>query len=413
MGGRLDRERRRLSVQFDERLSPQVDSRAEDQSDAAQADKMKAMERFARSVAHDFNNVMQAVKASATLIERHAAEPAKMARFARLLAESVARGEAATNRLLTLVGRGEFHASPVDVARLLEDVRATIAAGAGARVAIVARAEEDLPFAHADAAQLRAAVLGLAVNGYEAIGGAGKITISAGAYKAPRKSGQTSDGRDWIFISLTDTGRGMDQEMIASAREPFFTTTGSAHSMGLGLSLAEAFAEQSGGALTIESAPGRGTTVTLRLPATSLPDGYDAVEADAAKRENRRGHVLLVDDENGVREAVAAELSDHGFKVRQVAGGAAALALLASGDRVDLIIADLSMPGMDGLTLIRKAIDIRKGLPAILLTGNVAENLLVRMKRSGQGAVALCRKPIGGGELAAKVWTLIESAAKS
>jgi CheY-like chemotaxis protein len=200
----------------------------------------------------------------------------------------------------------------------------------------------------------------------------------------------------------------MDPETLARAVEPFFTTKPRGSGTGLGLSMAKGFAEQSGGGLAIDSEPGVGTTVTLWLPA-----GDDASEGaagsagtvTAAATPSRR--VLLVDDEEMVRESLAAGLMDAGFGVLVAGSGAEALALLDAGEQVDMLVTDFSMPGMDGKELIRHAQARSPRLPAVILTGyvNIGEpNPAVAGLR---GVLAVLRKPIHAARLAEHLETMI------
>lgn len=209
---------------------------------------------------------------------------------------------------------------------------------------------------------------------------------------------------------MTDSGSGMDAATLARALEPFFTTKGSGRGTGLGLPMAKGFAEQSGGGLRIESAAGQGTTVRLWFPVASdvrcVGQATGRVEARTC---GQRATVLLVDDEPLVREMVAAELEAAGYVVVAAESGLAALAHMDAGMRVDVVVSDLSMPGMDGIALIREAQGRRPGLPAILLTGFATEAAGLALG----GTFTLLRKPIEGTALAERVAVLIEGAARS
>ncbi len=193
----------------------------------------------------------------------------------------------------------------------------------------------------------------------------------------------------------------MDAATLARACEPFFTTKSIGAGSGLGLSMAKGFAEQSGGGISIDSAPGRGSTASLWLPEAQVAAVAPAAAAPPAPiadprpvDEPRRARVLLVDDEDAVREVLTMQLEDFGFAVVPAAGGTEALALLAAGEAVDILVTDLSMPGMDGLAVIREVQERLRGLPALLLTGYAGDDATLAIGGAVSGSFSLLRKPV-------------------
>ena len=214
----------------------------------------------------------------------------------------------------------------------------------------------------------------------------------------------------YVRLVVADTGAGMDELTQLRAGEPFFTTKEQGKGTGLGLSMARGFAEQSGGALKIESELGRGTKVMLWLP-TSGEAREGAPLARSAPANAATHRLLLVDDDEPVRQVLAAQLADHGFAVIPVASGAAALALLDAGESVDALVSDLSMPGMDGVALIRAAQERRPHMPAILLTGYAGDVTAFAVGKTFKGPFSLLRKPISGMLLADGVAMLLAATA--
>jgi CheY-like chemotaxis protein len=205
----------------------------------------------------------------------------------------------------------------------------------------------------------------------------------------------------------------MDAALLKRAVEPFFTTKGPGKGTGLGLSMARGFAEQSRGSLAVASEPGRGTKVTLWLPAA----GADATQPRPAEQgpnaiPSGRPRVLLVDDEKMVRDVLTGELSDRGFQVIEAENGAAALALLEAGEAVELIVTDLTMPGIDGVALIQAAQLGNQRLPAILLTGYAGDTANLTLGQRISGPVILLRKPISGAQLADHAALMLEAATR-
>jgi CheY-like chemotaxis protein len=204
---------------------------------------------------------------------------------------------------------------------------------------------------------------------------------------------------DYVRIVVTDTGTGMDAATLARVTEPFFTTKPAGVGTGLGLSIVRGFADQSGGGLLIESAPGSGTWVTLWLP--------QAADADAAPRDLERtrqarpvgqssGCVLLVDDDDLVRETLAAQLEDLGFTTLEASSGYDAIAIVEAHDGVDALVCDLAMPDLNGIQTIRAVRHRRPELPCFLLTGYIGEQTAL----SRSDTFTLLRKPMSGGALA-------------
>ncbi|TCZ53887.1 ATP-binding protein [Roseicella aquatilis] len=218
---------------------------------------------------------------------------------------------------------------------------------------------------------------------------------------------------EYLRLSVTDDGSGMTPAVLARVTEPFFTTKPKGKGTGLGLAMARGFAEQSGGALAIESAPGRGTTVSLWLPLAggAAESAHATEEAAAPVDDTARGAVLLVDDEPSVRAVMAAALADGGHHVAEAPDGRSALDLLEGGLCPDVLVTDLAMPGgMDGLTLVREARRLRPGLPAVLITGHTGDAIRSELEEAaGSGPFALLRKPARAEAIAAHVAAFIEN----
>jgi CheY-like chemotaxis protein len=266
----------------------------------------------------------------------------------------------------------------------------------------------------ADKGQLETALVNLATNGRDAMPGGGRLTIAAEAETVPAGGPRAALAPGcYVRITVADTGTGMDEATLAHAAEPFFTTKGPGTGTGLGVPMAMGFAQQSGGAFSIASSPGEGTAVTLWLPAA------EAIGAETPNEERppQGGQgkpsvgvrVLLVDDEELLREVLAEQLAEAGYSVLATGSGAEAIALLEAGEDVDALITDLSMPGMDGLALIRTARQIRPGLPAVLLTGYAEEGTQPGPEYGSAGEFSPLRKPIRLPELTGRLQSMVKS----
>jgi signal transduction histidine kinase/CheY-like chemotaxis protein len=405
------------------RVGGEVAAREAAQARAAHAERMQALGQLAGGIAHDFNNVLQAVAGAATLIERHPADEIRVRRLARLAIEAVERGASITRRLLAFGRRSDLRAEPLDVAPVLNGLREILVHTLGAAIIVDVKPDPSVPPLLADKGQLETALVNLATNARDAMPEGGQLTLSASAETVesdgpPHPAGLPA-GR-YVRLTVADTGAGMDAATRERAVEPFFTTKHVGAGTGLGLPMAKGFAEQSGGALSVESNPGAGTTPVAGSVASPAPMTEPPVAAVAAEpgmivtgASARRALILLVDDEAPVRELLAEHLEDAGYRVLATASGAAALALLATAETVDILITDLSMPGMDGLAVIRAAQERLPRLPAVLLTGYAGDGAALAVAGTVSGIFSLLRKPVSGVELIDRVRTLLAGAGKS
>ena len=413
-------ELRRLTEDLEARVREEVAGREVAQARAAQAERMQALGQLAGGIAHDFNNVLQSVVGAAMLIDRRAEDPAGTRRFARRVIEAAERGGSITRRLLAFARRGELQASTLDVAALLSDLHEMLAHTLGAGIDVHVRLGAGLPKLLADKGQLETTLVNLATNARDAMPDGGQLIIAADTEIVPPDGPAHKDGLApgrYVRLSVADSGTGMNAATLAHAGEPFFTTKEAGAGTGLGLPMAKGFAEQSGGALSINSAPGSGTTVTLWLPEASAGQAAGATEppqaaADAAATSGQaktRERVLLVDDEEMVREIMAETLEDAGFAVLAAASGPEALALLAAGQSVDALVTDLSMPGMDGIALIGAVHERWPDLPAVLLTGHAGHSAAL----ATDGTFSLLRKPVSATQLTDHLRTLLAARART
>ena len=401
-----------------------VDERTRDleetQARLAHARRMEALGQLAGGIAHDFNNVLQTVQGSAELIERRTQGMDDVRRLARMVGEAAERGSTITRRLLAFSRRGELRAEAVDAAALLGGMRDILGHTLGGTVEVRVEAEPGLPMLLADKGQLETVLVNLATNARDAMPSGGTLTFSAALAVADRDASLPQAGRlaplkagRYVRLSAVDTGEGMTPEILAHVTEPFFTTKQQGRGTGLGLAMAKGFAEQSGGALGIESAPARGTTVTLWFPVTAQPQAaVPAGKVDGGPaRGDRRARILLVDDDPIVREVTAEQLEAEGYAVVVAESGAAALEALDAGETVDLVVSDLSMPGLDGIAVIREAQRRKTGLPAILLTGFATDAAELAVGGALSGCFSLLRKPVMAEQISERVGMLLETAA--
>jgi signal transduction histidine kinase len=361
---------------FNEELEQRIEERTREREIALaqlfEAQKMDTIGRLTGGVAHDFNNLLMAVLGSLTLLEKRLPEDPQCRRLLQNAVQGAQRGAALTQRLLAFSRRQELRPESVDLAALVSGMEELLKRALGLGIELKCEFPDALPPVLADANQLELALLNIALNARDAMPEGGRLMIGA-ATEAVTEHGSENNLRpgEYLKISIADTGIGMDEATLAKATDPFFTTKGPGKGTGLGLSMVHGLAAQSGGLLRIESVPSRGTTVALWLPrastaAASVVRGAELASPPVAMQPC---NVLVVDDDLLVLTGTAALIEDLGHTAFEAQSAAEALAKLASGLAIDLVITDHAMPNMTGLQLAQAIKERHPGLPIILATG--------------------------------------------
>lgn len=349
-----------------------------------QSQKMESLGQLTGGIAHDFNNLLNAITGSLELLRKQVTDERQLSLIGNAL-QGASRGITLTQRMLAFARKQELQPKPVGVAPLVAGMMDLLSRSLGPTIAVETDFPDDLKAAFADPNQLELAILNLAVNARDAMPAGGKIEISAeNAVVSEENRGTLSPG-NYVRIVVADNGTGMDGKTLTRALEPFFTTKGAGKGTGLGLSMVLGTAEQLGGSLNLASAPGKGTTAILWLPAseseaTAVSDdapSYLAAEASKALR------ILAVDDDALILMNTVALLEDLGHVVVEASSGREALARLEEGRGFDLIITDHAMPQMTGGQLITEVSKRWPNLPIILATGyaEIPEGLRPGVKR--------------------------------
>lgn len=403
---------RELNADLDDRIAREIAARERAQEELAQALRMEALGQLAGGMAHDFNNVLQAIEGAAELIDTSPGSTARRRQLVNRILKASERGVTITRRLLAFSQRSALQIEPVDIAALLDGMREVFVLTLGDGNEIRMNIAPSLPMLLADKGQLEILLVNLATNARDAMLDNGTFTISAEPESLEHDDGpghpRNLKAGSYVRLSVSDTGCGMEAATLARATEPFFSTKPMDKGTGLGLAMAKGFADQSGGGLYIESAPGRGTTVRLWLPVAPQSAAAPRPEPrhDAASADIGKGQLLLVDDDDIVREILAEQMQEAGYAVRSAANGAEALQLLNAIEKVDVIITDLSMPGIDGVSLIKQARRTRPEIAAILLTGHADKLAEICTANLDDSAFLLLNKPVSAAQLCEGVTAL-------
>ncbi|MDB5558375.1 MAG: histidine kinase [Enterovirga sp.] len=416
---RLNVELRLLNETLEERildrtreLQIEVEERRKAEAALAQAQKMEAVGQLTGGIAHDFNNLLQVVVGNLDVLQRNLPEEAgRLRRSADSAMKGARRAATLTQRLLAFSRRQPLDPKPIDVNALVSGMSDLLHRSLGETVAVETVVAGGLWRVEADANQLENAILNLAVNARDAMPEGGKLTIETAntmldeAYA--RAHAEVRPGQ-YVVLSVSDTGVGMDRETAARVFEPFFTTKEVGKGTGLGLSMVYGFAKQSGGHVKIYSEPLVGTTVRIYLP--RLIGGTheeDVPELNISPEGGGKETILVVEDDEDVRAYSAETLRELGYQVIEAQDGPSALRILERQATIDLLFTDVVLPnGLDGERLAYNARALRPGIKVLFTTG-YSRNAIVHQGRLDAG-VQLIAKPYSYVDLAAKVRDVLD-----
>jgi PAS domain S-box-containing protein len=371
--------------------------------------KLESLGVLAGGVAHDFNNLLTGIMGYAGMAQEMLPRGHPACKALENVIHAGERAAELTRQMLAYSGKGSFVLEPVDLGSLVREITALIQSSISRKVQLELKLAEKLPPVVADAGQMQQLIMNLVINAAEAIGeDAGVVTVAAGAgcfddetlrtgYSTP----YTLEPGEYVWLEVKDTGCGMEQETLSRIFDPFFTTKFTGR--GLGLAAVSGIVRGHRGALSVTSAPGRGSTFRVILPAASRPADAAAPpppSPSVVSAETRT--VLVVDDEEMVRHTAAAALRQHGFEVIEADGGASAIRLFASrAAGIGLVLLDMTMPDMSGDEVLRHLRAIRPDVKVVVSSGYSEKEAFRRF--SGQAITAFIQKPYTAATLAEKL----------
>jgi two-component system cell cycle sensor histidine kinase/response regulator CckA len=370
--------------------------RAEEEKDRLRAEahahrsqRLESLGQLAGGIAHDFNNMLGVILNYAAFVIEEAESPepdaTMIASDAKQVIRAGKRGTDLTHQLLAFARREVVRPQPVDLNALIAEAQGLLGRTLGEHITLIFRPGANLPTVTCDPGQIEQMLVNLAMNARDAMPHGGNLVIDTALLD------------DRIRLRVCDSGRGMAADVAERAFEPFYTTKGSAEGTGLGLATVYGIVTQAGGEVTLDSDVGLGTTVTVLLPAGAMAETPDAARAPAPTG----GHgetLLVVEDEDALRDVAGRILTGAGYRVIAAEGGAQALELAARHDgEIDLLVSDVVMPGMLGKELAERLVGVRPGTRVLYMSG-YAQPVLASQGTLDPG-VALLEKPFTAGDL--------------
>jgi PAS domain S-box-containing protein len=380
-----------------------------------QSQKMDAIGQLTGGVAHDFNNLLTIIIGNLDGAKRalEAGEAGVQERLLRAIDQALIgahRAARLTAHLLAFSRRQPLETKVLDVNKLLRQLSTFLKPSLGEQVQLEVVGAGGVWQVEVDETQLETAILNLALNARDAMPEGGKLTIEASnTFLDEIYCSKNADVRpgQYVEISVTDNGAGMTSDVAGRAFEPFFTTKETGEGTGLGLSQVYGFVKQIGGHVKIYSEPGHGTTVKIYLPRVAGADASEAPELQNAKMPAAQGgeSILVVEDDDDVRAFIAETLRELNYIVFRATDAPSALKIL-DGERIDLMLTDVVLPGVNGRGLADAAAKKRPALKVLFMTG-YSRNAIVHNGRLDQG-VNMIQKPFSQAALAAKIRSLLD-----
>ena len=379
-----------------------------------QMQKIESVGQLTGGIAHDFNNIIQVLTSGLTLIERRIEQGriAQVREYIPAMRQAAESASALTNRLLAFSRRQALQPRMLEPDKVLTEMEELIRRTLGPFVDFRIRPRDGRWMVFCDPSQLEGALLNLAINARDAMPNGGQLTITA-ADRMPSAADVADqpevDPGEYVEFEVRDTGEGMTPEVLARVFEPFFTTKPAGKGTGLGLSQVYGFAQQSGGFVRIESEVGAGTVVRLLLPARESEREQPSL-ATAAGVSGRiealpvECNVVVVEDQENVRNQIVEALAEIGCKVAEAKDGVEGLAVIESGVAIDLLITDVGLPGLNGRQLADAARARKPDLPVLLITGFAGKALVDGRLPEG---MEILRKPFELDELTSRVRALL------
>ncbi len=373
------------------------------------AQRMEAIGQLTGGVAHDFNNLLQVIRGNLELLQRSVEGDERGQARLKNAIFGAERAAQLTRQLLAFARRQPLEPKVVNLSRLISDMADLLRRTLGESIEVETVVAGGLWNTIADPAQVESALLNLSLNARDAMASGGRLTVEI--TNAVLDETYATEARDvtpgqYVMLAVTDTGEGMTEAVRVRVFEPFFTTKTEGRGTGLGLSMVYGFVKQSNGHIQIYSEPGHGTTVKIYLPRSRQPEAVPTPQLPLETPLDRGRTILVVEDEDAVREAAIAMLDELGYRCLEAADAQSALAIVESGAKVDLVFTDVVMPGPLRTREFAQALKtLRPELP-VLFTSGYTDNAIIHQGRLDEG-VHLISKPYARADLARRLAQLL------
>jgi PAS domain S-box-containing protein len=405
-----------INATLEQRVAERTSQLAQTEEALRQSQKMEAVGQLTGGIAHDFNNLLQGILGALDVIKRRIAQGriSDIPPFINGALDSANRAATLTHRLLAFSRRQPVNPRALDIRQLIASMEELLRRSIGETVDLKIVSDGNLWLVRCDGNQLENALLNLAINARDAMPGGGAITIETvnrtfDPFEARRRD---LGAGEFVCLRVIDTGVGMPSEVKARAFDPFYTTKPIGKGTGLGLSMIYGFVRQSDGAVTIDSALGQGTTIEICLPRYK-GEAVAAPSEEPPTTDRRAGRdevVLIVEDQPVVRLLIVDVLNELGYRALETAESAAALRILQSPQRIDLLVTDIGLPGLNGRQLAEAARVTRPNLKVLFATGYAEKAAGSSFLETGMEIIT---KPFTMDELASKIREMIERGARS
>ncbi len=380
------------------------------QEQLQRSQRLEAVGQLTGGMAHDFNNLLTVIMGNAEALSEQLAGDSRLHPLANMISSAADRGAELTRRLLAFARRQPLAPSAVDINQLITGLEELLRRTLGEHIELEWVRSPGLWLAMVDESQLESALLNLAINARDAMPTGGRLTIETANTRLDdvyaHQHGELAPGQ-YVLVAISDTGTGIEPGELQKVFEPFYTTKEKGKGTGLGLSMVFGFVKQSGGHITIYSEPGEGTTVKMYLPRAQATETlHGPVDGDTPVPETGNELILLVEDDELVRDYASNILAGAGYRVISAEDGNRALAILRQRSDIDLLFTDVVMPGgISGRQLADEAQFLHPGLKVVYTSG-YTENAIVHHGRLDPG-VQLLSKPYRREELLDKLRTVL------
>jgi signal transduction histidine kinase/CheY-like chemotaxis protein len=369
-------------VLYHEGIMRDITERVHSERQLLQAQKLDGIGTLAGGIAHDFNNLLAMILGSAELLKGNVADQPKLEKYVDRIIEASERGTSISRQLLIFSRPDQAELKPISLSHIIIGLKEMLQHFLPKSIAIETMMDVDQGIIMGDAGQIHQALLNLAINAGDAMTNHGTLTIReyTASPEIIKKRFKCDASVPFAAVSVADTGIGMDAATVEKIFEPFFSTKEQGKGTGLGLSIVHGIVKNHQGFIDVESVPGKGTKFTIYIPSIPHEDANISAKAARSLRQYTET-ILLVDDEEILRETLAEYLTDAGYRIYTAANGADALTVyMAHRGSIDAVVTDLGMPGMGGEELFRQLKKIDPMVPVIVssgyLDGTTKESLL-------------------------------------